>query len=153
MLLFPSGEPFATGMAHYAYQPVNFREKANRIILNVYVESIQTQAYLDTGAVYLVCSPEVATVLHLYGEESEKLFFRGRLYEGGLHRVSLTVPAEQGESATIDVTAFVPDIHPDEEWPLEFPCILGMAGCLERLRFAIDPFEDIIYFGVPTKDF
>ena len=60
--------------------------------------------------------------------------------------------AEAGEPLEIEATAFTPQVHPGQVWPTEFSCILGMAGCFERLRFAIDPFADTIYFGAPTTN-
>lgn len=150
MLQFASGKPFATGAAAYLYQPVSLWETAHRIILNVRIGEFPTQAYLDTGAVYFVCAPEIAGLLGLQPADqlaSEQLVFRGRLYQGGLYRIPLTIVAGQGDSLEIEVTAFVPQLHPDDEWPIEFPCIAGMSGCFERLRFAIDPLDEIIYFG------
>lgn len=47
----------------------------------------------------------------------------------------------QGESLTLDVTAFLPD----DRWNL--PNMLGLTGCLERIRFAVDPANDLFYFG------
>lgn len=46
LLQFTSGEPFATGVAPYVYQPVSSRETAHRVILNVQIGSFPTQAYL-----------------------------------------------------------------------------------------------------------
>ncbi|MEZ4714401.1 MAG: hypothetical protein R3A44_44885 [Caldilineaceae bacterium] len=47
----------------------------------------------------------------------------------------------------VEVTAFIPQLRPEDEWPIEFPCIAGMSGCFERLRFAVDPLDERIYFG------
>lgn len=156
LLQFASGSPFATGASSYGYRPVLVTETVNRILVNIRLGSVQTQAYLDTGAVYMVCAPELADVLNLSIENhvgNEQLTFRGTRYRGNLFRIPLTILADRGESLEIEVTAFIPQIHPGESWPIEFLCILGMTGCLERLRFAIDPFEDTIYFGVTSNDF
>ncbi|MBI4531612.1 MAG: hypothetical protein HY709_08815, partial [Candidatus Latescibacteria bacterium] len=49
--------------------------------------------------------------------------------------------AEEGENVEVEATWF---ISPD--WP--GPIVIGWKGCLERLRFAVDPSEDTFYFGV-----
>lgn len=156
LLHFSSGSPFATGASSFVYRPVLSTETVNRILVDIRLGSVQTQAYLDTGAVYMVCAPDLADTLNLSADTrlgSEQLVFRGTRYHGDLYRVPLTFLADEGESLDIEVTAFVPQIHPEDSWPIEFLCILGMTGCMERLRFAIDPFEDMIYFGVSSGDF
>ncbi len=156
LLQFPSGEPFATGTSAYLYRPVLATETVNRILVDVRLGPIQTQAYLDTGAVYMVCAPDIADALQLSEADRlghEQLIFRGTRYHGALYRIPLVFLADEGATLEIEVTAFIPELHPSETWPIEFLCILGMTGCMERLRFAIDPFEDTIYFGAPLEDF
>jgi hypothetical protein len=29
----------------------------------------------------------------------------------------------------------------------DLPCFVGMLGCLEAIRFALDPANDLFYFG------
>lgn len=62
-----------------------------------------------------------------------------------LQRLPITLPAVEGQGITIDATAFIP--APEVEWNEDLPCILGMQGCLENLRFAVDPNDDTFYFG------
>jgi hypothetical protein len=64
---------------------------------------------------------------------------------GTLHRLTLTLLAEEGEDVQIDTTAFVPDTS--YEGVPALPSILGLHGCLERVRFACDPHTDTFYFG------
>lgn len=150
LLRFTDGEPFATGAAPYVYRPVTDRESSPRVILDVRLGKIETSAFLDTGGVYLFCSPELVPSLDLDprdGIPTQPLQLgRGR-YEGVLHRIRLTIIAEEGDDLSIEPTVFIPRLEPGQEWPDEFPCILGMQGCLERLRFAIDPNDDTFYFG------
>lgn len=47
-----------------------------------------------------------------------------------------------------DAIAFIPK-H-DEKWESDLPCILGLLGCLEHFRFAVDPMQDMFYFGELT---
>ena len=68
---------------------------------------------------------------------------RDERVRGTLHRLTLTLLAE-GEDVQIDSTAFVPDAS--YEGVPELPSILGLHGCLERVRFAFDPHTDTFYF-------
>ena len=38
----------------------------------------------------------------------------------------------------------------EERWG-ELPSFLGLMGCLERMRFAVDPLDNTFYFG-PNYD-
>ncbi|MBN1484372.1 MAG: hypothetical protein JXA37_06580 [Chloroflexia bacterium] len=75
---------------------------------------------------------------------------RDRTYQGELHRLSLVLKAQDGESVALEVTAFLPRLRPGETWNL--PPFLGLRGCLERLRFAVDPASDTFYFGALSGD-
>ena len=57
----------------------------------------------------------------------------------------MTLLATAGESLTFEATAFVPELDHGETWPL--PSYLGWQGCLDRIRFAIDPVDEVVYFG------
>jgi hypothetical protein len=72
------------------------------------------------------------------------------LVHGRLYRLNLTLLADEGEDLTIQTTAFVPEPDEAEGWG-DMPCILGLYGCLERLRFAVDPHTEPFYFG-PAVD-
>lgn len=149
LLHFEDGTPYATGATPYNYQPVTDREIFPRIILTLSINGFKTSAFVDTGGI-LVIAPEVALHLGLdtdAGIAAPHLKWRGSSVPGVLHRVSLTLHAHRGHSLTIEATAFVPQLSQYDEWPEDFPCILGMSGCLERLRFAVDPLTDTFYFG------
>ena len=111
-LRFPSGELFSTGSTLYSYAPATDRETHPRLILEVEIEGIMTEAMVDTGGVYLLCTPSVAKRMDLSEENSlsgvKELLFRGVIVQGRLHRVQLTLFAEEGESFTLETTAFVP---------------------------------------------
>ncbi len=150
MLRFDSGDLFATGSAPYAYRPATAQETSPRIILTVLIGDFQTSAFVDTGGVFLLCAPEIARYLRLDprdGMPADRLWLRGDWLSGVLHRIPLTLVAQEGPSLTIDATAFVPELAPHQKWPDDFPCVLGMSGCLEFLRFAVDPADDTFYFG------
>jgi hypothetical protein len=57
----------------------------------------------------------------------------------------MRLPADGGEDLEVDGTAFVPTLAPGDPWPL--PDFLGLAGFLQRVRFAVDPAENTLYFG------
>lgn len=150
VLQFSDGEPFATGAAPYAYRPAAPAETTPRIILTVRIGSNETSAFVDTGGVYLLCSPEIVPHLNLDPDQAlsaERLLWRNHQLSGKLYRVQLTLLAEQGHSLAIEATAFVPDRTAEVEWSADFPSILGMSYCLERIRFAVDPASDTFYFG------
>jgi hypothetical protein len=110
---------------------------------------------VDTGGVHVLLTAEIASELRFNpkdGISTPNLLWRGLLLKGVLHRISVTLLAEEGNGLIIDATAFVPELSPNQEWLENFPCILGMSGCLERLRFAIDPLEDKFYFGDLTGE-
>jgi hypothetical protein len=100
------------------------------------------------GGVYLVCDPQIADLLDLdpsMGLETDLLSIRKTRVAGTLYRLSLTLLDEGGGSLQQEVTVFVPNLPPYEVSDL--PSILGWMGCLERLRFAIDPATDTFHFG------
>jgi len=119
-----------------------------RIIVAVQIGDFQTQAAVDTGGVYLVCDPEIPELLDLEQSTSlgmDDLVIRGYKYRGQLYRLPIKFPAEEGEGFELEVTAFIPRLGPGQEW--HFPSFLGLQGCLEFLRFAVDPGANIFYFG------
>ena len=145
LLRFQDGRPFAQGACNYLYRPVPREETTPRIIVQVQVEGIETQAIVDIGGVYLVCEPQIAGLLKLKPADAlrtDKLTIRGFTYSGHIHRVSLTLLAQEGQSIRLEATAFVPHFP---QWNL--PSFMGLSGCLERLRFAVDPDTDTFYFG------
>lgn len=148
VLQFADGRSFATGACSYWDQRSSKRAETPRIVVGIRVSGSQTQAVVDTGGVYLVCDPEIPDLLGL--DPSARLgvatlVIRGYRYVGDLQRLPITLLAEQGKSIELKVTAFVPHLAPDQEW--QFPSFLGLQGCLERLRFAVDPSSNIFYFG------
>ena len=155
LLYFDNGDPYACGVTPYVYRPVNDKDVSPRIILTILIEGLQTQAFVDTGGIFVI-APQVAHQLRLdptSGLPAPELSLRGSLITGVFHRVLLTLLASEGDSLAIEATAFVPNLAPDQEWVEDFPCILGMNNCFERLRFAVDPTADMFYFGELAGDY
>ena len=150
LLSLANGAPFATGAAQYDYRPITAHEEMPRVIVRIAIDRFETAAFVDTGGVYLICSPEIASRLHLSSQDGlpvPRIQVRGIWLSGRVYTLPVTLVAEQGESVTIGITTFVPELRPNLTWTDEFPCVLGMYGCLERLRFAIDPGSDTFFFG------
>jgi hypothetical protein len=147
LLRFQDGRSFAQGACKFLYRPVTSGETAPRIIVEIQIEGIEAQAIVDTGGAYLVCDPQIADLLDLdptHALDTDRLHIRGFSVPGSIHRVLLTLMADEGESMELEVTAFVPRSN-HLHWDL--PSFMGLGGCLERLRFAIDPATDTFYFG------
>lgn len=139
-LRFADGRPFATGTAHYISNLAS--EASSRIALEVEIEGQQTTARVDTAAPYMICEAELVNQLGLgAAEDTVTVRIHGVPVEGGLHRVYLSVLADEGEDLTIDATLFVP------LKPYTYPSFLGLTNCLESIYFAVDPFEETFYFG------
>jgi hypothetical protein len=148
VLQFADGRPFATGICLYRDQLASGRIETSRIVVRVSIGGFQTQAVVDTGGVYLVCDPEISDLLSLSTRADlgvDTLVIRGYKYESRLQRLTITMLAEEGENLELNVTAFIPCLAPGQEW--RFPSFLGLQGCLEFLRFAVDPGANAFYFG------
>ncbi|RLC84125.1 MAG: hypothetical protein DRI79_13270 [Chloroflexi bacterium] len=148
MLRFEDGRLFSQGACTFSYRPATEQDTTPRIMIGVQIEGLYTETAVDTGGVYLVCDPEIADLLELdpsSGLGADRLEVRGFKVRGTLHRVSLMLLAQEGQSLELEVTAFLPRLQPGEVW--SFPTFMGLMGCLERLRFAVDPTTDTFYFG------
>jgi len=149
MLYFEDRQPFATGSTTYTYQPISENETTPRILLKVSFEGIITTAAVDTGSPLVILNPQIAEALQLNlsaGILKKDVWLRRDKLDGYLHRLSLDFTAEEGQPLTVEATVFVPELEPYQERG-DFPSIIGLNTCLERLRFAIDPSQDKFYFG------
>ncbi len=148
LLSFQDNQPFATGAVDYWYAPATISDTTSRILLPIEIEGIPINAIMDTGAPYVVCDPELAELLKLDPADalsSERLLVRGYWVTGHLYRLNITFPADQGEILSVVATVFVPDTTSRPSWG-HWPSFVGLSGCLERMRFAIDPGTDTFYF-------
>jgi hypothetical protein len=142
LLKFDDGQPFATGVTTYTYDP----PESPKLKLEVLIEGFRTSAVLDTGAPYFICNPEVAAQIDLSDAIGPKTLdtrlgkVRGRLFRG-----TVSFLAREGNGLDIDATVFVPD---SEVWR-RVPSFLGLSDCLDRLRFAVDASTQSFYFGKP----
>lgn len=143
-----SGEPFATGEAPWDARFALADDRLTRLFVQVEVEGQPTSAVVDTGGACFILNPSIAADLPL-GRSTivsrDRLVVRGVSYSGTMHRVPVTLLATAGEPLTFEATAFVPELEHGETWPL--PSYLGWQGCLDRIRFAVDPADEVVYFG------
>jgi hypothetical protein len=147
-LRFEDGRPFASGAAPYRDHHPSDPTHLIRLVVQIDVLDQAISAAIDTGGAYLVLDPEyVEYAGDTLGEPVEvaSLKIRGDDYQGDLYRLPMVVSAEDGRSLELEVTAFVPRLSTEEPWLL--PPILGLKGCLERFRFAVDPGSNTWFFG------
>jgi hypothetical protein len=140
-----TGERFATGAVDYS---VTGQNAMTRLNLEVIVEGRRTTAIVDTGASYVIFSPELAEEAGIDPAAAlveAALLIRGNRILGGLHRVTLELPAVIGNNLALEVTAFIPDAA--RNFGQTHPSFLGLFGCLESIRFAVDPHTQMFFFG------
>jgi hypothetical protein len=100
-------------------------------------------ALLDTASQWCVLPTWVASGLGYDLEPaSPEAFLSTRFGElrGRLERIPVRFAAEEGEPIEVDATWFL-----SEDWI--GPPVIGWKGCLERIRFALDPGEVQFYFA------
>jgi predicted aspartyl protease len=149
MLFFPDGTPFAEAYSPFVYRPATENETTNRIFLQISVEGISTEAFVDTGSPFVILEPQIAEPLNIdrsQGERIDNFNIRGDLIKGDLLRMTITILAAEGRNLSVEATVFVPELTPSQEWK-DLPTILGLVGFLERIRFAINPTNNHFYFG------
>jgi hypothetical protein len=100
-------------------------------------------ALLDTGGEWCVLPVRVAQELGIDLEPdgvTPPLHSRFGLIDGRLERLPVSFFAIEGGTIDIEATCFV-----SRDWP--GPMVVGWKGCLERVRFGLDPSEDVFYFS------
>src|SRR5260370_36752496 len=117
-LLGPDG--FAVG--RLTYSDVFAGDYNARIVVPITVENtIATTAILDTGAPWCILNPYTARRLNLERradclKSPRSLHLRGSIYQGQLCQMSIFLEAEEGIGTTVEVTIFIPELHPNEAW-------------------------------------
>lgn len=104
---------------------------------------LTTLAMLDTGSSYSVLDADVAELIGAFDEADApvvELATRRGLLRGNLVRRRVWVLAEEGDSLEVDATFWVA-----REW--RYGHFLGYTGLLQRIRFALDPQSNQLYFG------
>ncbi len=98
---------------------------------------------LVTGAHWCLIPPEMAARLgfELTPNPFEpRLSTRYGLMEGRLERIPVEFPADDGENLQLEATCFL-----TADW--RGPAVIGWKGCLERMRFSLDPGQNLFSFA------
>ena len=93
------------------------------------------QALLDTAAEWCMLPAGVAERIGLdltSDPGTVRVETRLGFFSGRLERLTLTLIATEGQAVDIDATFFI-----CREW--QGPIVVGWKGCLERIRFGLDP--------------
>jgi aspartyl protease len=100
-------------------------------------------ALLDTASQWCILSAWVASSLGFDLEAASpeaRLSTRFGELRGRLERIPVYFVAEEGESVEVEATWFLSE-------GCIGPPVIGWKGCLERVRFALDPGEEQFYFA------
>lgn len=144
-------DQFAQGAVRYSDHYLD--EPQNRIVISVQLENSKfvIPVIVDTGAPWPILNPEIADEIGIdYKSEQEwptAMWIRGQRYEGWLCRITISLVAEEGCGSTLELeaTVFIPKMISDDRW--QHPNFLGLDGLLNRIRFAVDPSNNLFYFG------
>jgi hypothetical protein len=147
MLRLANDEVFATGVCPYDDHHPKDPPIYSRIVIAIGIGAVSTAAAVDTGGAFLILDPELAGEMPSEFDpvERHKVYFRGSELWGTLSRCWITLMATAGSSHSVQVTAFIPDWDGVQPWL--HPSMLGLSGCLEAFRFAVDPQTNSFYFG------
>lgn len=144
--LFDAG--FASGLVYYEDQYPG-QDPTARIILTVTVAGLHTvPAIVDTDAPWCLLDADILAEIEPEQLDSlltERLAVRGVSYQSRLTRLMVSLRADVGEDVDLEATVFVPILQPGETWNM--PNFIGLQRLLSRIRFAVDPAENIFYFG------
>jgi len=136
---------FITGVMPYQ-DTYSDAEMHPRIVVLVEAEGIKLPAVVDTGAPWSIISPKRAAdagVDVTAGiRASHPLNVRGIRYQGWICRLSIRLVAEEGQDLYLEPPVFIPEAA---EWLL--PNFIGLTGFLSNMRWAVDPGENLFYFG------
>jgi hypothetical protein len=101
-------------------------------------------AILDTGADWSVLNTETAEELDLFAVQGEPITLSTRFgrIAGYLVQAPVILLADDGDSLRVDATVFI-----STDWPTRAGTFLGYSGLLERIRFAVDPRNNNLFFG------
>ena len=152
--LYPDGEEFTQAVTPYAHEPLTGSDVTVRIMVEVEILGFRTRAMVDTGGVYLLCSPGLACVIDFSDEDKlgdERLTLpRFGTLDAHLYRIPLAILPEEGTVPYLEVTACVP-CDPEQYDDEEPYVILGYHCCLERTPIAVDPSKGLFHFGSPEE--
>lgn len=142
-------DSFAQGVMRYFDSYSN--EKTARIVLNVYLANYPEpiSVIADTAAPWCILNPFIFEKVAHYAESMYMLDLplniRGLNYTGQLYQLPMRLEALVGEPLDVVGTVFIPNLSSNEEWL--YPNFIGLDGFLNRIRFAVDPANNLFFFG------
>jgi hypothetical protein len=146
VLLREDGSPFAPSRATYLDAlagQLTRRDAKVYVRIAVGAPALTTLAMLDTGSTYSVLDADVAELMGAFDEADAPvvdLTTRHGVLRGSLVRRRVWLLAEEGDSLEVDATFWVA-----REW--RYGHFLGYTGFLQRIRLALDPQSNHLYFG------
>ena len=146
-----AGQDFSTGWCSIDYKSITRGDLTSRVVVPVFISGVKREAFLDTGAPYLIVPPDDAIVLGLRPESDDRveaLQIRGTSFRGHLIRREvqlLSTDGDGGENVEFDATMFIPDVDQNRPWQL--PLTIGLFNCLDRVSFAVDAQCTTFRFG------
>jgi len=142
---------FACGATHYQQEyPDHPNTRDHMVLYAALANKVSVPFVVDTGAPWSILRPEYLPSLenHIDLVEQLRMTIRGITYDGWLCKTTVTLNPDEEcltEGMTgleLDLTVFVPD---DRNY-LE-PNFLGQQTFLQYIRYAVDPQENVFYFG------
>jgi len=143
-MLTLAGATFSTGRANFLDAVPPAAGKTPRIYVRFAVGDTEEPylALLDTGAEWSVLNCEIAKAMGLPTGTPLRLKHKDGVSEGSLVRATLVLLADEGSDLVVDATVFVPDSNPPRGGSF-----IGYAGFLDRIKLAVDPQNNDVYFG------
>lgn len=147
--VFEQSEFICGATSYFEEAPYTSPDHA-RIVVNATPEGGPSTLWVvDTGAPWCVIDPNMIKRFPIQYEVVKQLsapiIIRGQSYDGKLIRINIRLIAYWGENLDIEATAFLADLDSEDSWNL--PNFIGLGGYLSRMRFAIDPFSNTLFFG------
>ncbi len=146
-MLHRAGEVFTMGGSRFEDNLPDGEEGSAKIFVKVIPGDLPVTifAQLDTGAPWSIFDPEIARALGVLDDGGEHVRISTRLgdREGKLVRTRVTLPADVGlgVSVSFEATVFI-----TRDWPIGRNFI-GYCGFVQGIRIALDPQNNVFYFG------
>jgi hypothetical protein len=145
MLYLRDGTRFAFGRKSFRGQAPGAQEPTDKIFVELDFQDLPSNGWLaqiDTGAAYSMLEVAIAETLDVLDGEGQPARVLTRLgpIQGRLERIPVSLVAEEGESLEFEATFLV-----SHQWPEK--TFIGYTGFLDRIRIALDPSENFLYFG------
>jgi len=145
-MLLLAGQPFSSGRASFLDSLPAKDNRSARVYVRVSVPGMHETflALLDTGAEWSVLDREIAEAVGIADAEGEIINLRHKdgATRGKLVRTTVTMIADEGGGLDVEATVFVPD----DAWP-GGRNFIGYSGFLEKIRIALDPQQNQVFFG------